>query len=109
MPWGGAGYGTGRNPNFIAAADFNADDTPDIAATNSGSNNLSVLLFRHYLGGSLASHQYVSYDVDADGSPEVLFVVGGALVAKTPRDVLVWETPALSRVVRGMWRSSRST
>jgi outer membrane protein assembly factor BamB len=54
-----------------------------------------AIAFRHYLGGSLSNTQYYAHDVDGDGALEILLVIGGALVAKTPRDVLVWETPAL--------------
>lgn len=50
---------------------------------------------RHYLGGSLGSEQYVAADVDGDGSAEVIFLMGGALIAKTPDDAVVWETDAL--------------
>lgn len=50
---------------------------------------------RHYLGGSLGSEQYLAADVDGDGRAEVIFLMGGALIAKTPDDAVVWETDAL--------------
>jgi outer membrane protein assembly factor BamB len=57
-----------------------------------------ALAFRFYLGGALGNTQYVAHDVDGDGAREILFLMGGRLVAKTPGDLVVWETPALDLV-----------
>jgi hypothetical protein len=67
------------------------------SATGAGAARITTpaIAFRRYLGGSLGADQYIAHDVDGDSRPEVILVVGGALVAKTPRDVVVWETPAL--------------
>lgn len=54
-----------------------------------------ALGWRHYLGGALGSEQYVALDVAGDAAPEIVFVMGGALVAKTPDDVTVWESGSL--------------
>lgn len=60
--------------------------------------------FRTYLGGSLGREQYVAYDVDGSGRAEVVFVMGGALRAKTPDDAVVWETEALDIYrIDGLW------
>lgn len=66
-------------------------------ATSDGHSSIDrpALTFRTYLGGALGREQYLTADVDADTRPEVLFLMGGALVAKTPNDALVWETGAL--------------
>lgn len=63
--------------------------------TGSAQIDRPAIAFRHYLGGSLSNPQYLVHDVEGDGALEILLVIGGALVAKTPRDVLIWETPAL--------------
>lgn len=71
----------------------------DVGRTATGSStsriDVPAIVFRHYLGGSLGALQLDTYDVDGNGSREILLVVGGALVAKTQDDVVVWETGAL--------------
>jgi hypothetical protein len=71
----------------------------DSARTATGSSTSSIdtpaVAFRHYLGGALGILQLETYDVDANGSREILLVVGGAVVAKTQDDVVVWETGPL--------------
>ncbi|NJL67220.1 MAG: hypothetical protein HC894_11405 [Microcoleus sp. SM1_3_4] len=37
-------FPTGTNPNAVVAADFNKDGKPDIATSNTASNNISILL-----------------------------------------------------------------
>ena len=66
-------------------------------ATGDGTGHIDTpaALFRHYLGGSLGNQQYLATDVDGDGHAEVVFIMGGALLAKTPDDAVVWETEAL--------------
>lgn len=64
-----------------------ADATSNIAIPATG--------WRRYLGGALGREQYLTFDVDGDTNPEVLFLMGGALLAKTPTDAIVWETDAL--------------
>jgi hypothetical protein len=54
-----------------------------------------ALVWRHYLGGALGANQLVTQDVNGDGSREVVLVLGGSLVAKTPYDNLLWRTPVL--------------
>jgi uncharacterized protein (TIGR03437 family) len=39
-----AAYGVGNNPGAMAIGDFNNDNKPDVAVTNGGSNNVSILL-----------------------------------------------------------------
>ena len=34
--------------------------------------------WRTYLGGSLGREQYLTFDIDSDGNPEILFLMGGA-------------------------------
>jgi hypothetical protein len=66
-------------------------------STGDGSSSIDTPAagWRYYLGGSLGREQYLTYDVDGDGRTEVLFLMGGALLAKTPTDAVVWETEAL--------------
>ncbi|MCC6877217.1 MAG: VCBS repeat-containing protein [Sandaracinaceae bacterium] len=54
-----------------------------------------ALAFRHYLGGTLGREQYLATDTDGDGTPEIVFVMGGALIAKSADDIAAWETEAL--------------
>jgi hypothetical protein len=37
-------FPVGKNPNSVVVGDFNKDDNPDIATSNNGSNNISILL-----------------------------------------------------------------
>ena len=71
----------------------------DVGRSATGSSTSRVdapaIVFRHYLGGALGALQLDTYDVDADGAREIVMVVGGAVVAKTQDDVVVWETGAL--------------
>ena len=39
-----ANYAIGANPYSVAVGDFNADNRPDLAVTNFGTNNVSILL-----------------------------------------------------------------
>ncbi|MBW2462012.1 MAG: VCBS repeat-containing protein, partial [Deltaproteobacteria bacterium] len=67
------------------------------SSTADGTSNIDqpAASWRTYLGGSLGREQYLTFDIDSDGNPEVLFLMGGALLAKTPRDAVRWETEAL--------------
>ncbi len=67
------------------------------SSTGDGTSSIDVpaAAWRRYLGGSLGREQYLTHDVDGDGDPEVIFVMGGALLAKTPTDAVTWETEAL--------------
>ena len=67
------------------------------SSTADGTSSIDVPAagWRRYLGGSLGREQYLSFDVDGDTQPEVIFVMGGALLAKTPTDAVTWETEAL--------------
>lgn len=51
--------------------------------------------FRAPIGGTLRGEQYVAHDVDGDGRREMIFVMGGAVRAKTADDAVRWETAAL--------------
>jgi hypothetical protein len=42
--FGRADFSVGGNPTAIAAGDFNGDELPDLAVSNSGDNTISVLL-----------------------------------------------------------------
>lgn len=70
---------------------------PRRTATGDGAARMDrpAIAVRHYLGGALAADQYLAHDVDRDGRAEIVFVLGGAIVAKTPFDAVVWETPSL--------------
>ena len=37
-------FPVGKNPNSVVVGDFNKDGNPDIATSNNGSNNISILL-----------------------------------------------------------------
>ncbi len=67
------------------------------SATGDGSSRMTqpVITWRHYLGGTLGSDQIVTFDVAGDSGEELLLLSGGKLVAKTPDDVLVWQSPLL--------------
>ncbi len=54
-------YGAGTNPNSITSADFNGDGKKDLALTNLGGNNVSVLFGNGFGSFSTA----VSYSVGA--------------------------------------------
>lgn len=67
------------------------------SSTGDGTSRIDVPAagWRRYLGGSLGNEQYLTFDVGGGREPEVIFVMGGALLAKTPTDAVAWETEAL--------------
>jgi hypothetical protein len=80
-------FGTGTNPRSIAVADFNGDARPDLAVTNAGSANVSILLrqpgggFAAEAGspiGAGANTQTIrSADFNSDGRPDLAFSSAG--------------------------------
>ncbi|HET9503538.1 MAG TPA: FG-GAP-like repeat-containing protein [Hymenobacter sp.] len=74
-------YGTGSSPRGIAVADVNGDGKPDLLTTNSGSNDVSVLLGNGngtfqaattYGTGGGSPFGIAVADVNGDGQPDVL-------------------------------------
>ena len=73
-------FAAGTRPNAVAAGDFNRDGSPDLAAANSISNSISVLLgdgnggfgsASSYAVGSLPNFIAVS-DFNRDGNPDLV-------------------------------------
>lgn len=62
-----------------------------------GSSNLKspVPYFRAYLGGELQDVGLMVANVDADQSPELLYVAGGRVFAVDPSGAPIWQTEAL--------------
>lgn len=48
--------------------------------------------YRYYLGGSLGASAMVPFDVNADGSVDVIMVTGGRVVARTVTDGDLWSS-----------------
>ena len=48
--------------------------------------------YRYYLGGSLGASAMMPFDVDADGSVDVIMVTGGRVVARTVTDGDLWSS-----------------
>jgi len=81
-PSGGAGA------NAVAAADFNGDGKPDLAVTNSGSDNRVSVLLNNGAGGFLAAAPYpgggtVTWaiavaDFNDDGKMDLVVANGGS-------------------------------
>jgi uncharacterized protein (TIGR03437 family) len=53
-------YGVGNNPSAMVIGDFNNDNRPDVAVTNGGSNNVSILLNNGQAGFGNATNLTVS-------------------------------------------------
>jgi hypothetical protein len=77
-------YPVGPQPNFVAVGHFNGDGKPDLAVTNSFSNNVSVLLgngdpiFQAVPGYGTGNfpQAVVARDLNGDGIPDLALVVG---------------------------------
>jgi hypothetical protein len=75
-----ASSAVGTGPTAIVAADFNADQLPDVAVINSGSNDLSVLLGQRGLGLPLEKRYTIGEppagltmgDFDGDGAQDLV-------------------------------------
>jgi hypothetical protein len=52
-------------------------------------------VWRLYLGGSLGGSAMQPFDVDGDGSLDLVYLTGGSLVAKRVDDSLIWQTDVL--------------
>jgi hypothetical protein len=79
---------TGDQPSALAAADFNGDGKPDLAAADSGSGTVSLLLGngdgsfapRVPYRTSAAPYDVVAADLNGDGAPDVVTGGDGPLV-----------------------------
>lgn len=78
-------YEVGKNPTFLAAADFNRDHIPDLVTANINGQNVSVLLGRgdgtfservRYRVGELPRTLVVA-DVTQDGAPDLVVANNG--------------------------------
>lgn len=71
-------------------------DSKRTGATSGKSNLTSpVPYFRTYLGGELQDVGLLVVDVNADQSPDVLYVAGGRVFATAPSGATLWQTDAL--------------
>jgi uncharacterized protein (TIGR03437 family) len=80
-PVTGSPFAAGSLPNFGASGDFNGDTIPDLAVSNSGSNNVTVLLgngaggFTPATGSPFATgpapQALVTADFDTDGKTDI--------------------------------------
>ncbi|MBM4355001.1 MAG: hypothetical protein FJ109_14650, partial [Deltaproteobacteria bacterium] len=52
-------------------------------------------IWRHYLGGMLSGRKALLHDLDADGTPELLAVSGGSVVAWRTTGEKVWDSGVL--------------
>lgn len=65
----------------IGAADGKANVTTPIA------------YWRQYLGGAIAGAQLATADVTGSGQQDLLIAAGGRVVATSPSDTVLWQTP----------------
>ncbi len=84
----------------VARADDWLVSRHDVRRTAASSGQLGIAIpatrWRSYLGGRLGAAAFLAYDVDADSRDEVVFVVGGRVLAKEAEtDVVDWESPIL--------------
>jgi hypothetical protein len=52
-----------------------------------------AVYWKAYVGGSIQPTGFLSGDVTGDGSVEIVYVSGGAVIAKKANGALVWQTP----------------
>jgi hypothetical protein len=52
-----------------------------------------AVYWKAYVGGSIQPTGFLSGDVDDNGSAEIVYVSGGAVIAKRPSGAVVWQTP----------------
>ena len=59
-----------------------------------GVSNLTdpVPFFRYYLGGAIGGTQMLTYDVDGDSTPDIVYSSGGSVIAKKSNDTVIWKT-----------------
>ncbi len=64
---------------------------------NPGSGDIKapLALWRYYLGGMLSGRKALLHDLDSDGTPELLAVSGGSIVAWRSTGEKVWESGVL--------------
>jgi subtilisin family serine protease len=76
-------FPTGTNPNAVVAADFNKDGKPDIATSNTASNNISILLDTSNTNFKIDFPPATLElgDFNADGNPDIVSGgTGGAAI-----------------------------
>ncbi|MSP60900.1 MAG: hypothetical protein EXR72_11255 [Myxococcales bacterium] len=81
-----------------AAADwpmFGHDPGRTALATGTSQISKPVTRWRRYLGGTIGPGGLRAFDLDHDGSSELLIVTGGRVVARHENDSKVWESPLI--------------
>jgi uncharacterized protein (TIGR03437 family) len=82
----GSPFSAGKNPLYIAAADFNGDGKPDLAIANQGSDNVTVLLndFPPRSGPLITNVQNAATLLTTIGSDSYIAIFGKNLSTTNP-------------------------